>query len=286
MPARSSTPAVPFVASRRNPRSASRFAGKTIARLSRLATDTNTVPLVGRPAPVATSAFASAIPGSRVDPHDLAGRLHLRPEDGVDAGEPAERQDRGLHRGVRQMPVAMRVGRQHAVGARDPRGCRPASTSVAIRASETPIAFDTNGTVREARGFASRTQNRSSLTASWRFSSPRTPSRRASRRVMSSISSSSSSREGGRRDHARRVARVHARLLDVLHHGADEDIGAVAHRVDVDLDRALEEPVDEDGMVGRGLGCASARTSPDHRRRRRSPSPARPGRRTGGRRPG
>ena len=68
MPARSSTPAVPLVATKRKPRSASRFAGKTIARLSRFATDTNTVPLVGRPAPVETSAFASAIPGSRSIP--------------------------------------------------------------------------------------------------------------------------------------------------------------------------------------------------------------------------
>ena len=64
MPARERTPAVPLVASNRKPRSASRFAGNTIARLSRFATDTNTVPDVGRPAPLATNAFASAMPGS------------------------------------------------------------------------------------------------------------------------------------------------------------------------------------------------------------------------------
>ena len=78
MPARSSTPAVPLVATNRNPRSASRFAGNTIARLSRLATETNAVPLVGRPAPVETSAFASAMPGSRSIPMTSPGRLHLR----------------------------------------------------------------------------------------------------------------------------------------------------------------------------------------------------------------
>ena len=34
-------------------------------------------------------------------------------------------------------------------------------------------------------------------------------------------------------------------LLDVLHHGADVHGDAVAERVDVDLERALEEAVDE-----------------------------------------
>ena len=41
------------------------------------------------------------------------------------------------------------------------------STHVAIRARETPITFETNGTVREARGFASITQIRSSFTATF-----------------------------------------------------------------------------------------------------------------------
>ena len=62
IPARSSTPAVPPVARRRNPRSASRFAGNTIARLSRFATLTNTEPAVGSACPAATIALASAIP--------------------------------------------------------------------------------------------------------------------------------------------------------------------------------------------------------------------------------
>jgi hypothetical protein len=36
-----------------------------------------------------------------------------------------------------------------------------------------------------------------------------------------------------------------ARLLDVLHHGAEEDVGPVAEGIDVDLDRVLDEAVDE-----------------------------------------
>ena len=46
--------------------------------------------------------------------------------------------------------------------------------------------------------------------------------------------------------HAGRVAGVDARLLDVLHDRGDVDVLAVAERVDVDLDRVLDEAVDED----------------------------------------
>jgi len=46
---------------------------------------------------------------------------------------------------------------------------------------------------------------------------------------------------------------VDAGLLDVLHDAADDDAPAVGDRVDVDLDRLLEEAVDEDRAVGRRL---------------------------------
>ena len=38
---------------------------------------------------------------------------------------------------------------------------------------------------------------------------------------------------------------MHARLLDVLHDAADHDLGAVADRVDVDLDRVVQEAVEQ-----------------------------------------
>ena len=38
---------------------------------------------------------------------------------------------------------------------------------------------------------------------------------------------------------------MHAGLLDVLHHGRDVAERAVGERVDVELDRILEEAVDE-----------------------------------------
>ena len=54
-----------------------------------------------------------------------------------------------------------------------------------------------------------------------------------------------------RRQDAGRVARVHAGLFDVLHDAADQNVGAVADRVDVDLDRVFEKAVDQDRAVGR-----------------------------------
>jgi hypothetical protein len=57
------------------------------------------------------------------------------------------------------------------------------------------------------------------------------------------------------REHGRRVPRVHARLLDVLEDAGDVDLLAVRERVEVVLDGALEEPVDENRLVlARGHG--------------------------------
>src|SRR5699024_3347288 len=43
---------------------------------------------------------------------------------------------------------------------------------------------------------------------------------------------------------------VDAGLLDVLHDPAEVQLGAVVERVDVDLDRGVQEAVDEDGRLG------------------------------------
>ena len=56
--------------------------------------------------------------------------------------------------------------------------------------------------------------------------------------------------EGDRREGTGRVAGVDAGFLDVLHHAADVEVGAVVEGVDVDLDGGVEKAVDED----RGLG--------------------------------
>ena len=51
-----------------------------------------------------------------------------------------------------------------------------------------------------------------------------------------------------------------AGLLDVLHDAAEEQLGAVEERVDVDLDGVVEEAVDEHRVLGGDLG-GSARGS-------------------------
>ena len=57
-----------------------------------------------------------------------------------------------------------------------------------------------------------------------------------------------------RRQRARRVAGVDAGLLDVLHDAAEVELVAVEERVDVDLDRVVEEPVDQHRVLGADLG--------------------------------
>ena len=55
------------------------------------------------------------------------------------------------------------------------------------------------------------------------------------------------------RQHAGRVARMHAGLLDVLHDRADHHPLPVAQRVHVDLVGVLHELVDQQRLAGRGL---------------------------------
>ena len=68
--------------------------------LSRSARDRNTVPDGGQAGARRQLALGEGQPEREVDAHDLAGRAHLRAEQGVGLGEPAERQDRLLDRHV------------------------------------------------------------------------------------------------------------------------------------------------------------------------------------------
>ena len=43
---------------------------------------------------------------------------------------------------------------------------------------------------------------------------------------------------------------MNARLFDMLHHTADEDVGPVAHRIDIELKCIFEEAVDENRVLG------------------------------------
>ena len=88
--------------------------------------------------------------------------------------------------------------------------------------------------------------------------------------VWPSITSTVVGAERRRRHDARTVPRVDAGLLDVFHDGADQSLACpIAYGVDVDLDRILQELVDEHRPFGReasfppeGARQRSSRSSP------------------------
>ena len=86
------------------------------------------------------------------DAHHLAGRAHLGPEQRVGAVEAVERQHRLLDRDVVAEAEPWRSAAGPCSAIRSPSIIRQASF-----ASGSPIALETNGTVREARGLASIT---------------------------------------------------------------------------------------------------------------------------------
>src|SRR5437867_3373719 len=87
------------------------------------------------------------------------------------------------------------------------RSVAPSMTLVASLASGTPMALETKGTVRDARGFTSRTKTCSFLIANWMLRSPMTPSSAARARVWAWIRSIwSSPREYGGSAHEDGIA--------------------------------------------------------------------------------
>ncbi len=120
-------------------------------------------------------------------------------------------------------------------------------------ASGRPIALETNGTVREARGLASITCRPSSpWIANWTLSSPTTPSARAIPTVCSRICSSicSPSPCGGSTQAESPewipASSTCCMIPAIQTSPAPPSRAAVAERIDVDLDRVLEEAVEVD----------------------------------------
>ena len=215
------------------------------------------------------------------------------PEQRVDAGavrpaEPVERHHRLLDRDRRAGRQRRRRPRRPAAGPRPAvrRWWRPVMIRAAALASGTAVALDENGTVRDARGLASSTYSVWSLSAYCTFSRPRTPTAQRDRLGVRPDRGDVAAAQGDRRQHAGRVAGVDAGLLDVLHHAAEVDLGAVAQRVDVDLDRVVEEPVDQHRVVVGDLGGPVDVVGQRRARRRRSPCRGRRARRTAGPAPG
>ena len=147
-PCRSSTFAVPWVATKWNPMSASARPMLTIARLSRFRTERNAFPSRGRVEPAASCDFRYAVRNSRpipiTSPVDrISGpRITSTPGNFTKGKTASLTETWGRSDTSRTPSSAMRA---------------PSITRVASLASGSPIAFDTNGTVRDARGLTSST---------------------------------------------------------------------------------------------------------------------------------
>ena len=188
-PLRRSTCAVPSVATIRKPRSFSRLTGNSAARLSRLAIETNTVPLVGSRPYAAAWDLAKAVPNTRSKPITSPVDFISGPRI-ASIVSPAGVRNRwngstasftAIGASGGSAPPSPVAGSRPS--ARNPAMVAPSAIRAAALASGTAVAFDTNGTVRLARGLASSTYSRSPDSAYCTFSSPRTPTPSAISRV-------------------------------------------------------------------------------------------------------
>ncbi len=170
--------------------------------------------------------------------HHLTGRAHLRAEHRIAAREACERQHRGLDAPLPRRPLGRkpqlrdRRPEREAAGGFDELDAgrladerhRPRGARVRLDHVHVPVAGHRELDVEEP----DRPE--------------RAPEDPDDPRDLLALRE----REARRGQDARRVARVDARLLDVLHDRRDVRVDAVAERVDVHLDRVLDEAVDED----------------------------------------
>ncbi len=163
MPLRRSTAAVPLVARIVKPRSTSRLTGKSIARLSRLATETKIAPERGSAEPPPCWALLNAVPkfvsmpitspverisGPRSESTAMPSLVRNRVK-----GSTASLHDIGACSGIAPpSPVGGSIP-----SSRSSCTVAPSMTRAAALAIGTPVALATKGTVREARGLASMT---------------------------------------------------------------------------------------------------------------------------------
>ena len=244
---------MPSVATMSKPSCCSRSAGRMTARLSRSATETNTVPLGRQAAVRGILALRERRREVAVDAHDLAGGAHLRAEHRVDdvallGAEALERQHGLLHRDRRvqrharavalgQQPLgrsARRCVRADHDAATPPwrAGCRAPSTRTAPCGSPA-------GSPRARRA-------RPAPIANCTLSRPRTPTPSAMRegRVAHPVDVG--------RGRASRAAACSAESPEWMPASSMCSMTppmyssvAVVERVDVDLDRVVEEAVDQ-----------------------------------------
>ncbi len=123
-------------------------------------------------------------------------------------------------------------------------------------ASGWPIALETNGTVREGARFGLDHVHIAAVDGELEVHEAHDAELERHQLGLALDLGDDVGRERVRGQHAGRVAGVDAGLLDVLHDAADPDLLAVAERVDVDLDRLLEEAVEVDLPRAESAGAA------------------------------
>ena len=147
IPIREIACAVPRVAITSKPWSVSRAASCVAAALSASVTVMNTVPLSGSSTPAAACALPNAVGKSPATPITSPVDFISGPST---VSAPAKRANGSTASLTETWPLCIE-------GSSIPESGSPSISRQAIFASGAPIAFETNGTVREARGFASIT---------------------------------------------------------------------------------------------------------------------------------
>jgi hypothetical protein len=114
----------------------------------------NTCPELGQAHAGRQLALDEGLGKAESNSHHLAGRLHFGPENGIDAAELGEGKNRFLDR---------EIIRDHFLVTPWLASDCPTMQRAAIFASCSPVALETKGTVRDARGLTSRTKTTPSL---------------------------------------------------------------------------------------------------------------------------
>ena len=240
-PAPEQRPRVPAVASSRKPSAGERLGDRHDPALSACRTERNAVPVVGSGRPAARSALANAVGRSAA----LAITSPVERISGPSTGSEPGKREKGSTAALTLTSSGGRSSRQLELV----QSARPAASRTAASTRLTPVALLANGTVRDARGLTSSTETSPSDERELDVQQADDAECRAEAADDAADLRVRLLVERGRREDARRVAGVDAGFLDVLHHGADVHRHAVAERVDVDLERTLEEAVDEHGPV-------------------------------------
>ena len=266
IPMRAIASAVPRVARIRKPFSCRRSAIAKAPALSASVTEMKTVPCNGSGQPAAACALANAVGKSRAIPITSPVERISGPST---ASEPSKRSNgstASLTETWSPKPSPSR-SRGRCSAAID----SPSITRQASFASGRPTALETNGTVREARGLASITYSCAVDDGVLHVQQPHHADRQRELARGGANLIEHLPPQRVRRQHAGGVAGVHAGLLHVLHDPPDPHLPPVAQRVDVQLDRVLQEAVEEDlagvlaHLAAQIVGQALARVDDLHR---------------------